>query len=140
MIKQYPRPELGTWHTITERAIKTFEGNQRRWITEPIDEKTTRGKWIYKGEGEPVKPVSWGNNWAWEPHPPITEYRAMYIGYRYKSNGEWLTRYHCENWETADGWEEEYYSNRETVEVWLFVTHDNRNPIAVFPFDWMITP
>jgi len=57
----------------------------------------------------------------------------MYIGYRYKFNGKWNTTgpyaYDVEDTYV------DYFASSETVEVWMFVTHDNRNPIPVFPFE-----
>lgn len=53
--------------------------------------------------------------------------RGMYIGRRYKRNGhvkeagEWPE---TERWFVPEG----------TVEVWLFVFNENRNPLEVFPF------
>ena len=56
---------------------------------------------------------------------------GMYIGYRYKFEGKWQPE--------PDGYDEPgegyYFSQSKTVEVWLFVTHENRKPIMTFPFD-----
>ena len=56
---------------------------------------------------------------------------GTYIGYRYKFEGKW----HPEPdgyGEPGDGY---YFGHSKTVEVWLFVTHENRKPIMTFPFD-----
>ena len=56
------RPQLGTWHTIRDRAIKKRTGNRVIWIEKPIEDKDYRR--------QPIK--------------TITEYQGMYIGYRFK--------------------------------------------------------
>ena len=115
------RPELGSWHTITERAVKMRDDRKVTWQSEPIQDLDARIK----------KTGGLGRHGEWIPDPPITEYRAMFIGYRFKFNGEW-------GWTRGDedGESEEYFSQKETVEVWLFVTHANRKPVEVFPFDY----
>lgn len=111
------RPQLGSWHTITERAIKVHEGKQVIWQAEPIKDVDYRYARKLFGDQKTVQ--------------QIRSYRAMYIGYRFKFNGEWKT-HTSGDWDEID---ESYFHQRETVEVWLFVTHDNRNPIPVFPFE-----
>ena len=67
---------------------------------------------------------------AWE-EVSIESIVGTYIGYRYKFNGKWkpeLDSYY----EPGEG---HYFSQSKTVEVWLFVTHENRKPIMTFPFD-----
>ena len=56
---------------------------------------------------------------------------GTYIGYRYKFEGKWKDEPDS-YYEPGDGC---YFAQSKTVEVWLFVTHDNRKPIAVFPFE-----
>jgi len=118
-IKQHPRPELGSWHTITERAVKQYEGDKRWWESEIISDLDYR-KGTWKTDRETcIK----------EFFPEIiTEYRAMYIGYRYKKNG-WVLSY-----EHPVGVYERWLAPDETVEIWLFITHENRKPVEVFPF------
>lgn len=125
------RPELGSWHTITERAEKFKDGFRVNWHSEPIEDlDARRGELTFTGEGEPTKKSWFDDNWNWKPAPPIASYRAMYIGYRHKQNG---------HWESGGGWDdggiENYFKPSESVEIWLFVTHENRNPILVFPFE-----
>jgi hypothetical protein len=66
--------------------------------------------------------------WVEESIEPIT---GTYIGYRYKFNGKW-TPNPDNYYEPGEGY---YFGQTKTVEVWLFVIHENRNPIAVFPFE-----
>lgn len=131
------RPELGSWHTITERAVKIHhESGKVQWHAEDIEDKVSRrGKWV-TDNSPPIKPIGWENGWRWEAEV-ITSYHAMYIGYRYKYNGYWETEI---QYEYEDGNTYAYdgiprFIQSETVEVWLFVTHDNRKPIEVFPFE-----
>jgi len=66
--------------------------------------------------------------WLEERIEPIV---GVYIGYRYKFEGKWkdnLDNYY----EPGEGC---YFAQSKTIEVWLFVTHENRKPIAVSPFD-----
>lgn len=134
MTNRMKRPEMGTWHMITECLIKTHPDQTYStvWKPKPIDlYMPERGSWVYHGEDESPPPISWQNGWKWEREPTL-ECKAMYCGYRYKKNGET----HYEN----DGYEEGGYlwgfTQRETFEVWMFVTHENRNPIPVFPFEF----
>ena len=106
MTNEMKRPELGSWHTITEHAIKRHPGNKVLWV------------------GIPIKHSDFRHN----PPTITTEYNAMYIGYRFKFNGS----------HESGQWDDEpyeYFSQSESVEVWMFVTHENRNPIPVFPFE-----
>ena len=128
--EKYPRPELGSWHTITEYAVKTHPSynNATVWRVAPIDNYLPeRGKWVYEGEKNSPPLVAWRNDWKYE-RTKLVECRAMYIGYRYKKNG-------YAHW-NAD-FEGEYmfgFSQHGTVEVWMFVVYESRNPIPVFPF------
>ena len=125
------RPELGSWHTITERAEKQRDGNKVAWVKRAVANYDNRiGRWLYRGNENPAPPNSgWGSGWVWE-RGIITERHAMYIGYRYKFNGHNVI---------AEMWDEENviygFIQEESVEVWMFVTHENRNPIPVFPFE-----
>jgi len=56
---------------------------------------------------------------------------GTYIGYRYKFEGVWRDEPDS-YYEPGEGC---YFAQSKTIEVWLFVTHENRKPIAVFPFD-----
>lgn len=67
--------------------------------------------------------------WVEETIEPIV---GTYIGYRYKFNGKWKPEPDS-YYEPGDGY---YFAQTKTVEVWMFVTHENRKPIAVFPFEW----
>ena len=125
------RPKLGSWYTITEYAVKTHPQYNRStiWRRSSVDNYLPeRGKWIYEGDETPPPLVSWNNNWRYE-RTKIGECRAMYIGYRYKKNGD-------AHW-TPDS--DSYYvfgfDQRETFEVWMFVVYEGRNPIPVFPFE-----
>jgi hypothetical protein len=112
------RPKLGSWHTITQKAIRVVEGKKAHWEPEPINVTDHRyGKQF-------VAPT------------PITSYHAMYIGYRFKQNGE-VDSYRSTGY-YADELPDDipYFSIDETVEVWMFITHENRNPIPVFPFEF----
>ena len=133
------RPELGSWHTITEIAKRFEDGDKVHWQAIPINDRDgRRGKTVFVGEGEQPKNSSHGkwSDWKWKPNQPITSYRAMYVGYRFKKNGE-RTIYRSTGY-YADEYPEDisYLKIDETVEVWMFVTHENRNPIAVMPFDY----
>ena len=132
MTNRMKRPELGSWHTITEFARKSHKFNGIEWGSVNIGVYLPeRGEWIYEGKEDPPPPVSWQNDWKWECES-VTECKAMYIGYRYKRNGTFSYDY--------DNHDFDYYEDfrgfqvRESVEVWMFVTHENRKPIPVFPF------
>jgi len=127
------RLELGSWHTITERAVKVRDGKNVRWESEPIEDHDARCYEMVFNPDHEDHP-SWsrlGREYLSRQKPPVTSYRAMYIGYRYKFNGGWEAH-------RPYGPEDDYYdyfAQSKAVEVWMFVTHDNRNPVAVFPFE-----
>ena len=129
------RPELGSWHTITERAVKVRDGEEMRWESEPIEDVDARCTELVFNPDHADHP-RWaylGSEYISKQKPPVTSYRAMYIGYRFKFNGEWKTTGAFAH-DIEDTYKR-YFSWSETVEVWMFVTHDNRNPVAVFPFE-----
>ena len=66
--------------------------------------------------------------WTAQSIEPIV---GVYIGYRYKFEGKWKDEPDSYD-EPGDGC---YFAQSKTIEVWLFVTHENRKPIMVFPFD-----
>lgn len=128
------RPQLGSWHMITERAKKVRDGNQVHWQAVDIEDKDARcGRLDYPDAKISSIHYVQGDGRQWQPAPPIVSHRAMYIGYRYKFNGKWeadmVMRHH-------DDPGEPYFNQSEAVEVWMFVTHENRKPIPVFPFEW----
>jgi hypothetical protein len=88
------------------------------------------GTWhTIAGQHKAVK-VRDGDTVSWQKEP-ITESKGMYIGYRYKFEGEWkeeLPSYY----EPAEG---HYFSQSKTVEVWVFVLDERRKPTEVFPFE-----
>jgi len=131
-IKAIQRPELGSWHTITERAVKVRDGKEVRWESEPIEDYDGRCTEMIFNPDHAAHP-KWSmlsREYLSKQKSPVTSYQAMYIGYRFKFNGRWES---TGNYEYGDV--ENYFAQSETVEVWMFVTHDNRNPIAVFPFE-----
>jgi len=127
------RPELGSWHTITEYAHKTRGWNGIKWSSDSIDNyMPQRGNWVYHGDESPPPAVSWQNNWKWE-REPVTECKAMYIGYRYKRNGTFSYNYDTHDFDYYEDFRG--FQVSESVEVWIFVVYEGRLPIPVFPFE-----
>jgi len=107
------------------RAIEIRELKAARTARRPV----MFSKHTINTSASKVRPDDRACVWLEERIEPIV---GAYIGYRYKFEGKWK--------DNPDSYDEPgegcYFAQSKTIEVWLFVTHDNRNPIAVFPFEF----
>ena len=77
-------------------------------------------------------------NTEWFTKPLEKEIQGMYIGWRTVANGSMESDYEYESWEHPAHEVGKFFVRSESLEVWLFVVSDRKNPIRAFPQSVMI--